>query len=152
MSSPVYSAPRLLVPARGLTVIDLSSTSPEITYESQKLGTRSASHVVVGERVYACKGSVLVAGELTGGEVLWQQRLPNIESVWATPVATGPGVYVFDQSGNVALVRDQLESDDPEAEVVGTMKIEGPVLASPAVSGDALFVRSENAIYKIAEK
>lgn len=152
VSSPVYAAPRLLVPARGLTVIDLSSTSPEVVYENQKLGTRSASHVVVGQRVYACRGSVLVAGQVSDGEVLWQQRLPNIESVWATPVATATGIYVFDQTGNVALVRDQLESEDPEAEVVATMKIEGPVLASPAVFENSLFVRSENAIYKISEK
>lgn len=151
VSSPVYSAPRLLIPASGLTVIDLSSTAPEVVYENQKLGTRSASHVVVGQRVYACRGSVLVAGEITEGEVLWQQRLPNIESVWATPVATATGIYVFDQTGNVVLVRDELDTDDPSATVVSTTTVEGPVLASPAVSGDALFVRSENAIYKIAE-
>lgn len=151
VSSPVYSAPRLLIPARGLTVIDLSSTSPEVVYENQKMGTRSASHVVAGQRVYACRGSVLVAGEITEGEVLWQQRLPNIESVWATPVVTATGIYVFDQTGKVALVRDQLDAEDPSAEVISTTTIEGPVLASPAVYGNALFVRSENAIYKISE-
>jgi outer membrane protein assembly factor BamB len=150
VASPVYAAPRLLVPASGLTVIDFTSASPNVLYESQRMGTRSASHVVVDDRVYACRGSVLVAGDIDQGDVLWQQRLPNIESVWATPVATATGIYVFDQTGNVALVRDRKDTDDPTAELVSQTTVEGPVLASPAVFGDALFVRSENAIYKIS--
>jgi outer membrane protein assembly factor BamB len=154
ISSPVYVAPKLLVPANGLTIIDFSFSSPQIMVENARMGTRNASHVVVDDRIYACKGSVLVAGELNSGDVLWQERLPNIESVWATPVATASGIYVFDQTGNVALVREQAgdnADDDAKAELVGTMKIEGPVLASPAVAGNAIYVRSENAIYKISE-
>ena len=151
VASPVYSEPFLLVPANGLTVIDFTSASPVVSYENQRLGTRNASHVVSGDRIYACRGSVLVAGNIEDGNVLWQERLPNIQSVWATPLATATGVYVFDQTGNVALVRDTLSDDDPEAEVISTLTIAGPVVASPAASGNALFVRSENAIYKISE-
>ncbi len=150
VSSSVYVSPRLYVPAGGLTAFDFSSERPEIAFENSRMQTRNASHVVAGERIYACKGSVLVAANLKDGEVVWQQRVPEIESVWATPVVTATGIYVFDQNGNVTLVRDVVDGDQAKAEVIGSSKIEGPVLASPAVSGNALFIRTENAILKVA--
>lgn len=151
VSSPVATETSLLIPSGGLTLLDLSEASPRVAYESSRLQTRNASHVVMGDRVYACRGSVLVAGRLSDGELLWQQRLPSVRSVWATPVATASGVYVFDQDGKVAVVRDNGSDEEPAGELVAELEIPGPVLASPAVGNGALYVRSEQAIYKIGE-
>jgi outer membrane protein assembly factor BamB len=150
IASAVAVDQRLLVPARGLTVIDTALPSPEIAFESSRLRTRNASHIVFGDRVYTCNGSVLVAGNLEDGDILWQQRLPNIRSVWATPVATASGIYVFGQNGEVVVVRDNMDDENPDCEVLHETNLEGNVLASPAVSGDALFVRTETALLKIA--
>jgi outer membrane protein assembly factor BamB len=92
------------------------------------------------------RGSVLLAGNLVDGEVAWQKRLPGIESVWATPVATGSGIFVFDSNGSVAVVRD----DEGTAEVIAQPVVGETILASPAVVGDALFLRTERAVIKIA--
>jgi len=151
VASPVASGSFLLLPTDGLALLDVRGKSPEILYQSTRLQTRNASHVVAGDRVYACRGSVLVAGRLADGEVLWQQRLNNIRSVWATPVATASGIYVFDQDGNVAIVRDNLNDAEPSSEIIAQLTIPGPVLASPAVVGSAIYVRSENAVYKIMD-
>ena len=150
VASPVVVEDRLLIPANGLTVVDMAERSPTIAYESSRLRTRNASHVVYRGRVYSCNGSVLVAGKLSDGEVLWQERLPDIRSVWATPVATASGIFVFDQNGAVAIMRDDYEAEEPECEVVGSLTIPGPVLGSPAVVGDAIYVRAETSLYKIA--
>ncbi len=151
ISSPVVTAgSQLLIPANGLTVIDLAISTPDILYENSRLRTRNSSHVVFKDRVYCCSGSVLVAADLNDGEVLWQQRLPGIRSVWATPVVSESGIYVFDQDGAVAILRDDYESDDPECEVLEGMNIPGPVLGSPAVVDGAIYVRSELALLKIA--
>lgn len=150
VSSPVIDNGRLLVPTSGLTVFDMEGATLQVVYENSRLQTRNASHVVLGDRVYACRGSVLVAGRLSDGEMLWQQRLSNIRSVWATPVATSSGIYVFDQDGQVAVIRDNQNDEDPQSELVAELSIPGPVLATPAVVGDAFYVRSENAVYKIA--
>jgi outer membrane protein assembly factor BamB len=150
ISSAAYAAPRLFVPAAGLTVLDLSKERPEILFENSRLSTRNASHVISGNRLYACKGSVLVAADVTTGEILWQQRVPEIESVWATPVVTATGIYVFDQNGNVTLIRDVQDGEKSKAEIVGTSRVDGAVLASPAVSGDAMFIRAENSLIKVA--
>lgn len=150
VASPVVVGKRLLVPAGGLTVIDATLPSPEIAFESSRLRTRNASHIVYGNRVYTCNGSVLVAGRLDDGDVLWQQRLPKIRSVWATPVATASGIYVFGQNGEVVVARDNMDDDDPECEVIYETQLEGAVLASPAVAGDALYVRTETSLLKIA--
>jgi outer membrane protein assembly factor BamB len=94
------------------------------------------------------RGSVLLAGNLQDGEIAWQTRLPGIEAVWATPVATGSGIYVFDSSGKVAVVRD----DETKGEVISQPVVGETILASPAVVGDSIYLRTEKAVVKIADE
>jgi hypothetical protein len=43
-----------------------------------------------------------------------------------------------------------MDDENPDCEVLHETNLDGNVLASPAVSGDALFVRTETALLKIA--
>ncbi|QDV67564.1 outer membrane biogenesis protein BamB [Rosistilla carotiformis] len=138
----------LVIPTAGLIAFDLTSDAPKPLWESDRLKARSASPVISGNRIYLAQGSVLVAGDLASGDEIWKQRIKGIGSQWATPVATQTGLFVFDDKGNCAVVKD----NGDEAEVLAVSKIDGPMLASPAVSGDAIFARTENALWKIATK
>ncbi|MEZ6089447.1 MAG: PQQ-binding-like beta-propeller repeat protein [Pirellulaceae bacterium] len=147
--SAAVAGSTLVIPSEGgLTAFDLTSDSPKLIWESDRLKPRSASPVISGNRVYLAQGSVLVAGDLTTGEQVWQERIKGVGSQWATPVATQTGLFMFDDQGNCAVVRDTGE----DAEVIAQSNIKGPMLASPAVSGDAIYLRSENAVWKIAAK
>lgn len=146
-ASASYSAPLIIVPGEETVALRTDSSGVEEVWRSNKLRPQRCSPVIADGKVYMGRGSVLIAGNLVDGEIVWQKRLPGVETVWATPVATGSGIYVFDSSGNVAVVRD----DGDSAEVVSESVIGESILASPAVVGDALYLRTERAVIKIAE-
>jgi len=146
-ASASYAAPMIIVPGEETVALRADSSGVEVVWRSNKLRPQRCSPVIADGKVYMGRGSVLIAGNLVDGEVAWQKRLPGVESVWATPVATGSGIYVIDSSGKVAVVRD----DGDSAEVVSQPVIGESILASPAVVGDALFLRTERAVIKIAE-
>jgi outer membrane protein assembly factor BamB len=145
-ASSSFAAPMIIVPGEETVALRTDSSGVEVVWRSNKLRPQRCSPVIAGGRIYMGRGSVLLAGNLVDGEVAWQKRLPGIESVWATPVATGSGIYVFDSNGSVAVVRD----DDTTAEVIAQPVVGETILASPAVVGDALFLRTERAVIKIA--
>ncbi|MEL6107357.1 MAG: PQQ-binding-like beta-propeller repeat protein [Planctomycetota bacterium] len=152
-SSPAYAAPYVIVPGESTTAIVLNPSDakdPEgvakIAWESNKLRPRSCSPVVSNDRVYMGKGSVLMCGSLSDGSVLWQARLGKLSGVWATPVMTASGIYVVDTNGKVVVVSD--EGD--KGTVIGESEAGEKILASPAVTGNALILRSERGLLKVA--
>lgn len=147
-ASTSYSAPMMVVPGEETVALRTDSSGVEIVWRSNKLRPQRCSPVIAGNKVYMGRGSVLIAGSLVDGEIAWQKRLPGIETVWATPVATGSGIFIFDAAGNVAVVRD----DDTAGEVIGQPVVGESILASPAVVGDSLYLRTERGIIKIAAK
>lgn len=146
-ASASFAAPLIVVPGEETVALRTDSAGIEVAWKSNRLRPQRCSPVIAGGRLYMGRGSVLVAGNLVDGEVIWQKRLPGIEAVWATPIATGSGIFVFDSGGQVTVVRD----DDSSAEVVGQPVVGETILATPAVVGDALFLRTERSVIKIAE-
>lgn len=76
------------------------------------------------------------------GEQVWQGRLGR--AITASPIYADGRIYFFTEDGDGVVVRpgDRLD-------VVATNKLDGRVLASPAVSGKALLVRTDKALYRI---
>lgn len=152
-ASATYSSPYIIVPGQSTTAIRLSpsaeddgTTEASIQWESNQLRPQRCSPVVSGDRIYMGKGSVLVAGSISDGSVLWQARLGKLNNVWATPVMTATGIYIVSSDGKVVVVADKGD----EGEVVGTSNLGESVLASPAVADDALYFRSERGLIKVA--
>jgi len=146
-ASSSFAAPMIIVPGEETVALRTDSSGVEVVWRSNKLRPQRCSPVIADGKVYMGRGSVLIAGNLVDGEVAWQIRLPGVETVWATPVATGSGIYIFDSNGQVAVVRDNGDS----AEVISQPLIGESILASPAVVGDAFYLRTERAVIKIAE-
>ncbi len=145
-SSATFAPPMIIVPGEETTALRIDSTGVEVAWKSNRLRPQRCSPVVAGERIYIGRGSVLMGGTMVDGEVTWQKRLPGIETVWATPIATGSGIFVFDAGGNVAVVRD----DGEDAEVIAQSVIGEAMHATPAVVGDAIYLRTDFAVVKIA--
>ncbi|MCA9138601.1 MAG: PQQ-binding-like beta-propeller repeat protein [Planctomycetales bacterium] len=154
-ASAAYSNPYIIVPGKSTTAIRLSPSAVEegqteatVQWESSQLRPQRCSPVVSGDRIYMGKGSVLVAGSISDGSVLWQERLGKLNNVWATPVMTATGIYIVSSEGTVVVVKDQGE----KGTVIATSNLGESVLASPAVAGDALYFRSEHGLIKVAAK
>lgn len=140
---------KVFLPAKGLTVLEATATttSPTVAWESNKLAPGNASPVIAGEQVYVLNGAgVLTCGDVKSGDVLWQQRLAG--KFWATPVVAGEHIYCINDAGKCFVVK--LGVEKPAEPLTG--ELGEAVLASPAVSGNALFVRTEKHLWKIAGK
>lgn len=109
-----------------------------------KLNPGSPCPVVVGDQVLVInRGGILASGDLTTGELLWRKRLGG--KFWATPVAAGNRLYCVNDQGEATVV-----DLSAKGKVLGTMSFGDDVLASPAISNGALYVRSDAHLWKIA--
>jgi outer membrane protein assembly factor BamB len=82
------------------------------------------------------------AVEALTGRVLWNERL--LKAVYASPVLAGGRVYACDRDGKTAVF-----AAGREFKLLGEGKLEGSIEAAPAVSGNALFLRTSQALYRI---
>jgi outer membrane protein assembly factor BamB len=136
---------RIYLPANGLTVLDTDGSAPSVAWESNRVAPGNASPVVDGDRVYGLSGSVLSCGSDKNGEKLWERRLNG--AFWATPVVAGGHIYSLNQEGQCFVIGLEEAGD-----IVATNEIGEGVLASPAVAGDALYIRGEKHLIKVAKK
>ncbi len=143
--SPTLSGDYLMLPGDDLLVMKIndSGSAPDEAWRSGSFSPRNASVVASKDRLYALKGSVLVAGMIETGDRLWQERLSGLSGGYATPAVAGNRIYVFDQSGNGAIIEDS--GDD--AEIIAEVSLEESVLASPALADGKLIVRGVDHLF-----
>jgi outer membrane protein assembly factor BamB len=80
------------------------------------------------------------------GKVHYQQeRLPTLTSAYASPVAAAGRIYLAGRDG-VTLVLEQSTT----LKVLATNVLDDAFNASPAVVGDALYLRGRNHVYCLA--
>ena len=138
---------RVYLPAWGLHALryDPATRSVKLLwYHKDRLSSSDQSPLVHDGRTYTIgsRKSVLTCGDATNGEQLWQLRLKG--TIWATPVLADGHLYAVNYDGLVQVVRL-----GEEGQLVGTGQIDPKILASPAVSGGAIYFRSDANLWKI---
>lgn len=147
--SSTVSNGRLIVPSGGLTALDLSSAgAPSKLWFENKLNTTACSPLVDNDKVYVVNRTILVCGDLFTGKVLWQLRIPDANQIWSSPVIASNRLYLFSMDGNCAVV----SLDGDEGKIEGISKLGDEVLGSPALSGNAMYVRGAKSLWKIEAK
>lgn len=81
----------------------------------------------------------------SGDELINRTRLPEIGNIYASPVGAAGRVYLTGRNG-VTLVLKR----SPKLEILATNELDDPILASPALAGDQLFMRGRKFLYCIA--
>jgi outer membrane protein assembly factor BamB len=89
-------------------------------------------------------GGVASAVDAKSGEVVWTQRLGG--SFSASPVYAGGAVYFLSQEGKVTVIEPSREYKE-----VAVNQLDEGFMASPAVAGKALFLRTRTHLYRIEE-
>jgi outer membrane protein assembly factor BamB len=137
---------RVYVPAKGITALDLSEgTAPKVLWDSNQLNPGPASPLVAGNRIYALnRAGVLSCGDVATGKSLWQLRVGGTH--WSTPIIAGGRLYCVNQEGKARIIG----LSDAKGELLGEADFGERVQGSLAVAGDALFVRSDKHLWKIA--
>ena len=85
---------------------------------------------------------VVTCIEVKTGERLWQQRIGGVFS--ASPVAGDGKIYFLSENGETVVMRA-----GRVAEVIARNTIDGRTLASPAISGGRLFLRTDDELVAI---
>jgi len=144
--SSVVAGEKIYVPSHGITALRpiASSESPEIVWAEGRLSPGTASPIVLDDRIYVVNsGSVLVCASLADGKTVWRLRLKGPFS--ASPVAAGGHFCFVNEDGLVQVVR----ADEKAGEIVSENELGEAILATPAVADGALYIRSDNHLWKI---
>ncbi|MCA9101657.1 MAG: PQQ-like beta-propeller repeat protein [Planctomycetales bacterium] len=78
----------------------------------------------------------------SGAVIFGPERLPNLSSLYASPVAADGHVFLVGRDGTTLVIRAAATLD-----VVATNTLDARIDASPAIVGDQLFLRGHEAIY-----
>lgn len=147
--SSVVAANMVYIPSNGITAIkpNTESSSPEILWQESQLAPSTPSPLVLGNQIFVVNRSgALACGDLKTGKRLWQLRLKGPFS--ATPVAADGRLYFFGEKGDAQIVTP----GEKKGEITATEKFDATFLASPAISDGAIFVRSDEHLWKISSK
>ncbi len=87
---------------------------------------------------------VLTCYDALSGDLLWQQRLRGRYS--SSPIVADGKLYVTSDDGVTSIIQP-----GEKFQLLGTCALEGYVQASPAVSGNALLMRTETHLFRIGE-
>jgi hypothetical protein len=83
----------------------------------------------------------------TGKVQLAAQRLPGLNSIYASPVGAANRVYITGRDGTTLVIQHA-----PRLEILATNRLNEPVDASPAIVDKQLFVRGQKHLYCIEER
>ena len=119
--------------------------SKNIAWESGKGIPKKSSQLLIGDLLYmVADNGVASAVEAKTGEIVWTERIGG--DFAASPLFAEGRIYTFNKNGEVKV----LAASD-EFEVLSEGKFDAGFMASPAVVGKSLIVRSTKALYRISE-
>jgi outer membrane protein assembly factor BamB len=146
--SPVFANNILYLPIGGTTAFKVSDTGQfEKLWNSPRMAPGTASLVVAGDRLYSLnRGGVANCFDAKTGERKWQVRVGG--TFWATPLLAGNNLYFLTQDGKAKVV----ELSDTSGKIVYEKDFEQTFLGSPAVSDDAMYIRSDKKLYRFSRK
>jgi outer membrane protein assembly factor BamB len=132
----------------------LSGTVPKeaVAWQVQKDVSVRSSPLVAGDSVFMVSdGGIATCHDAVTGKPLWRERLDGEFS--SSPVLAGGNVYFCNQTGKTFVVKADREytlvSENRLAE--GSKAAPPGFMASPAVAGDELFLRTTTHLYCIAK-
>ncbi len=128
---------------------DLAGTD-HVAWSSDRNTPDLASPLLSGDRLYftRSKSALLTCVDpLTGEAHFTAERIPDLSTLYASPVAAGGHVYITGRSGTTVVIKDA-----GELEVVASNSLEEGVDATPAPVDDELFIRGERHLFCIAEE
>jgi outer membrane protein assembly factor BamB len=139
--SPMGSGDSLLLAVRPNGRGDVTDT--HVAWEYTRAVPKRASLLLVEDLLFMVSddGVAACVNAKTGKEV-WRERLGSNYS--ASPIYAAGRVYFFDQDGKSTVIKAA-----PEFVVIAENQLDNGFMASPAVSGDSLFLRTRTHLYRI---
>jgi outer membrane protein assembly factor BamB len=145
--SPVSGDDLVFIPGREFCAIKPreDGVTPDLLWKSGKFNLSYPSPVYHQGKLYLLTRNIVSCVSAVTGEELWKERVESPFS--ATPVLADGKLYVVNEKGTTSVI--QL-GDQPK--VLANNKIDDTILATPAIAGGAIYLRSDKYLYCIGEK
>lgn len=121
-------------------------TDTHLAWKTSTSVPNRPSPVLVGDLLFMVHQDTGVVSclEAKTGETVWRERLPGRGNHSASPVFAEGRLYFFNENGDCPVIEA-----GRTFKVVAENKLEAGVMASAAVAGKALFVRTKTHLYRI---
>lgn len=122
---------------------DVSDT--HVVWKKTRRMPQRASPLLVGKLLFVMdRNGYLSCLEASSGEELWQQGLKGRFS--ASPVYANNCIYLFNEEGVCTVIRSASEFEILATNILGDGE---QLMASPAMDGDAFYIRTAKHLYRI---
>ena len=132
--------------ARGdLTPANGETSDESLAWYHRRAGIYMQTPIVYGDYLYACQDNgVLSCYEARTGERLYRERLGRATGFTASPVAADGKLYFTGETGVVHIV-----AAGPEYKLIASNEMGDFCMATPAIAGGLLIVRTQSHVYAI---
>ncbi len=121
-------------------------TRTHVAWTLRRGAPLTPSPLIVGDELYVVNdGGIATCLDALTGSIHWQQRLGG--SFSASPVFADGRIYFLSEEGVATVI-----APAKEFKRLATNTLDGATLASIAVSGGSLYIRSHSHLYRIAQK
>jgi len=119
------------------------ATATAVAWKCTKKMPLKPSPLLVGDELYVVSDtSTASCLDAKTGELVWEQRLGGNFS--ASPILADGKIYFFSEEGKATIL-----APGRAYQLLATDELGERIMASPAISGDTLFLRTDKALYRI---
>ena len=124
---------------------DSAPTQLQLAWKARKNAPKKPSLTLVGDELFGIDDNgVATCWDAKTGQTVWNERVGGNYS--AAPLAADGRIYFCSEEGKISVI-----TAGREFKKLAENKLESGFMASPAVSGSALFLRSRTHLYRIEE-
>ena len=151
ISSAAVVGDTIYAPVNGTSAYKFSPDGKlELQWNTPRMRPASMSTIVTGGKLYTLnKTGVLTTYNAADGKEISSARAIK-GSNWATPVLVNGYLYSFTQNGKSFVIKLPVDESDDAKVVKQTEFTDQVFLGSPAVSNNAMYFRSDKALWKMA--
>lgn len=134
----------IYVPSSGITALVPEKGAASQLWRASGLKPGTGSPLVLGDSLYVLNSTgVLLKASIANGDEAWKLRLKG--PISGSPVAAGKYIYIASERGDFQVV----DTTAPEGEIVQTVALKDTILSTPAISGGAVYIRSDKKLWKL---
>jgi len=152
-SRPVFAGGVVVVNS-GFSRFDLLAVRPDgggdvtethVAWTLRRGPTKTSPIVVGGRLLLLTDRGTLTCVDPATGEQVWRERIRG--RFTATPLAAGRRVYLFSEDGTTTVAEA-----GPQYKQLAVNKLDAGCMASPAVAGEAIILRTKTHLYRIEQR
>lgn len=123
-------------------------TNSHVRWRHYKSLPNTPSPLLYRDTLFLVKdGGIVTSLDPSTGEVHKAGRLESLEKYWASPVAAGGEWYALSEDCSLSRV-----SAKPDWTLTVTIQFEGRCLATPAVTGGSLYLRTNEQLWRLGTR